>query len=154
MLLLPLIEPYRSLSIIGMCKNAGKTTVLNRILSEMQETGKTLGLTSIGRDGESVDVVTQTHKPGIYVREGTLIATAVEMLKYCDISRELSKLRVSRHRLARWCLCAPAATEMCSLQGRPSRHSLQSLQGLFFARGRCCHLWTARLAARRSAPRR
>ena len=89
MLLLPLIESYRSLSIIGMCKNAGKTTVLNSILSEMGATGKTLGLTSIGRDGESVDVVTQTHKPGIYVREGTLIATAFEMLKYCDISREI-----------------------------------------------------------------
>ena len=81
MLLLPLIESYRSLSIIGMCKNAGKTTVLNSILSEMGATGKTLGLTSIGRDGESVDVVTQTHKPGIYVRDGTLIATALEMLK-------------------------------------------------------------------------
>ena len=34
MLLLPLIERYRSLSIIGMCKNAGKTTVLNRIVEE------------------------------------------------------------------------------------------------------------------------
>lgn len=89
MLLLPLIEGYRSLSIIGMCKNAGKTTVLNRIVEEFEATGKTLGLTSIGRDGESVDVVTRTHKPGIYVREGTLIATAMEMLKYCDISREI-----------------------------------------------------------------
>ena len=36
----------------------------------------TLGLTSIGRDGESTDVVTGTEKPGIFVREGTLIATA------------------------------------------------------------------------------
>lgn len=39
----------------------------------------TLGLTSIGRDGESTDVVTGTEKPGIFVREGTLIATARDM---------------------------------------------------------------------------
>ena len=30
-----LIRPYRSVSIIGMCKNAGKTTVLNRIIRDM-----------------------------------------------------------------------------------------------------------------------
>ena len=30
-----LIRPYRSISIIGMCKNAGKTTVLNQIVREV-----------------------------------------------------------------------------------------------------------------------
>lgn len=132
MLLLPLIEPYRSLSIIGMCKNAGKTTVLNRILSEMQETGKTLGLTSIGRDGESVDVVTQTHKPGIYVREGTLIATAVEMLKYCDISREIVETTGFPTPLGEVVLVRARSDGNVQLAGPSITAQLAKLAGTFF----------------------
>ena len=135
MLLLPLIEPYRSLSIIGMCKNAGKTTVLNRILSEMQETGKTLGLTSIGRDGESVDVVTQTHKPGIYVREGTLIATEVEMLKYCDISREIVETTGFPTPLGEVVLVRARSDGNVQLAGPSITAQLAKLAGTFFSLG-------------------
>lgn len=67
------IQGVRSLSIIGMCKNAGKTTVLNKLIAELNESSVRLGLTSIGRDGESTDLVTRTAKPGIYVYEGTLV---------------------------------------------------------------------------------
>lgn len=135
MLLLPLIEPYRSLSIIGMCKNAGKTTVLNSILSEMGTTGKTLGLTSIGRDGESVDVVTQTHKPGIYVREGTLIATALEMLKYCDISREIVETTGFPTPLGEVVLVRARSDGNVQLAGPSITAQLAKLSGMFFSLG-------------------
>ena len=85
-----LIAPYASVSIIGMCKNAGKTTVLNEIIRELSAAGCVMGLTSIGRDGESKDLVTGTQKPGIYVREGTLVATAADLiLHHCDVTREI-----------------------------------------------------------------
>jgi len=85
-----LIAPYNSISIIGMCKNAGKTTVLNRLLQEAAGNGKILGLTSIGRDGEDKDLVTGTKKPGIYVAEGALVATASDLiLRSCDVTREI-----------------------------------------------------------------
>jgi molybdopterin-guanine dinucleotide biosynthesis protein len=88
--ILELIEPYRSVSIIGMCKNAGKTTVLNEIIRHYSGSTQTLALTSIGRDGESKDLVTGTKKPGIYVSEGTLIATASDLLlRHCDVTREI-----------------------------------------------------------------
>ena len=135
MLLLSLIEPYRSLSIIGMCKNAGKTTVLNSILSEMGTTGKTLGLTSIGRDGESVDVVTQTHKPGIYVREGTLIATALEMLKYCDISREIVETTGFPTPLGEVVLVRARSDGNVQLAGPSITAQLAKLSGMFFSLG-------------------
>lgn len=80
---------YRSLSIIGMCKNAGKTTALNRMIAEYDRQGVVLGLTSIGRDGESRDVVTTTPKPRIYIRRGTLFATAAGLLPLCDMTREV-----------------------------------------------------------------
>ena len=85
-----LIRPYRSISIIGMCKNAGKTTVLNQIIKEVNGSGRVLALTSIGRDGEDKDLVTGTKKPGIHVEEGTLVATASDLiLRHCDVTREI-----------------------------------------------------------------
>ena len=83
--LLQRLHSVRTMSIVGMCKNAGKTTMLNWLLEQGRLQG-TLGLTSIGRDGESTDVVTGTEKPGIFVREGTLIATAQDMLRLGDIT--------------------------------------------------------------------
>jgi len=87
--LVDLITPYNSISIIGMSKNAGKTTALNKILSECNERGIKIGLTSIGRDGEDIDIVTGTGKPKIFVTKGTLIATAADLLKKSDITKEI-----------------------------------------------------------------
>lgn len=85
-----MIEKYDSVSIIGMNKNVGKTTTLNHILREAR--GRiSLGLTSIGRDGEELDRVTATEKPKIYIEEGTLIATAKQCLLNSDITKEILK---------------------------------------------------------------
>ena len=88
-MLYSLIQGIRTLSVIGMCKNAGKTTVLNSLISECEQRGEVLGLTSIGRDGERSDLVTNTKKPEIFVRGGALIATAEELLALGDISMEI-----------------------------------------------------------------
>lgn len=85
--LLQELHSVKTMSIVGMCKNAGKTTALNWILSH--EGAGVLGLTSIGRDGESTDVVTGTEKPGIFIRRGTMIATAKDMLRLGDITMEV-----------------------------------------------------------------
>ncbi len=78
----------RSVSIIGMGKNVGKTTVLNYLINKTK--GKiALGLTSIGRDGETEDIVTSTSKPKIYVYEGTVIGTAKNLLMRSCITYEV-----------------------------------------------------------------
>lgn len=82
------LHQVKTMSIVGMCKNAGKTTVLNWFLSHSPK-DHVLGLTSIGRDGESTDVVTGTEKPSIFVPEGTLIATAKDMLRLGDVTKEI-----------------------------------------------------------------
>lgn len=82
------IRDYKSVALAGLCKNAGKTTVLNQILCEAPQT-EILALSSIGRDGEAQDIVTGTKKPDIFVRQGTLLATASDLLLHCDISREI-----------------------------------------------------------------
>jgi hypothetical protein len=81
------VNQFSCIAITGMAKNTGKTSVLNRILSE--ETSKIRAITSIGYDGESSDQVTGTEKPEIYVRKGSLIATADGLLPFCDFTKEL-----------------------------------------------------------------
>ena len=83
------LEPYTSVSIIGMAKNVGKTTTLNYLIDCACRSKTRLALTSIGRDGESTDVVTGTQKPRIFVQKGTLIATAEALLGFCDITKEI-----------------------------------------------------------------
>lgn len=75
-----IIEEYKRIAIVGTFKNAGKTVALNEFINAAANDGKTLGVTSIGRDGERKDLVTDTEKPPIYVPEGTLIATAENCL--------------------------------------------------------------------------
>ncbi|QVK21076.1 hypothetical protein KHQ82_01725 [Mycoplasmatota bacterium] len=69
----------KTLSIIGMQKNVGKTTVLNHILKELSD--KKIGLTSIGRDGEKEDSVYFVSKPRVYLKKGTIVATTSEAIK-------------------------------------------------------------------------
>lgn len=66
---------HSSLSIVGLAKNTGKTVTLNHILSQIPAT-TTVAVTSIGIDGEGLDQVTQTAKPEILLRPGTLFSTS------------------------------------------------------------------------------
>lgn len=90
-MLIDKIGHLRSLAIIGMDKNAGKTTVLNHLIQEAKAVGfaPTLALTSIGRDGEEKDLVTSSVKPRIYIYPGTLVATTRDLLKACDLTKEI-----------------------------------------------------------------
>lgn len=62
----------RSLAVIGLVKNAGKTTVVNALMANCAQR---FGLTSLGLDGEKVDHLTGLAKPRIAPPPGTLVAT-------------------------------------------------------------------------------
>lgn len=85
---------HRIVSVIGMSKNSGKTVTLGYLIEEAFESGRILGLTSIGRDGETTDIVTASDKPRIYVYSGTLIATAEMLFSLCEAKLEV--LEVTR----------------------------------------------------------
>ena len=70
------IYKHRSLSIVGLEKNTGKTVCLNYILKRLHEEGRRVAVTSIGVDGEQTDSVYATAKPEITLFEGTLFATS------------------------------------------------------------------------------
>lgn len=83
------ILKYRSVSIVGLAKNAGKTECLNYIIKRLPLDYFTVAVTSIGIDGETTDQVTGTAKPEITVREGMFFATSE---KHFRQKRPLSEL--------------------------------------------------------------
>jgi hypothetical protein len=62
----------KTLAVIGLAKNAGKTTVVNALMTDDRYP---FGLTSLGLDGELVDHLTGLAKPRISPPAGTLLAT-------------------------------------------------------------------------------
>jgi hypothetical protein len=62
----------RSLAVVGLVKNAGKTTVVNALMANCPHL---FGLTSLGLDGERIDHLTGFAKPSIAPPAGTLVAT-------------------------------------------------------------------------------
>jgi len=109
--------PYDSVCVVGMAKNVGKTTTLNKLVSVFNKEKIRLGLTSIGRDGESVDLVTATEKPRIFVRAGTIIATAVELLNLCDITKEILDVTDINTSMGRACIVRALSDGFVQLGG-------------------------------------
>ncbi|MFZ5646860.1 MAG: hypothetical protein ACOY30_04480 [Bacillota bacterium] len=95
-----------TMGIAGSAKNTGKTTTTRALLEHFQGSGVTLGLTSIGYDGESVDNVTGLPKPRVYLEAGALVAVAegclpagtarVKVIDRTDIATPLGKIVCGR----------------------------------------------------------
>lgn len=88
------ILKYRSLAIIGMEKNTGKTECLNYVISGLKARETRLAITSIGIDGESTDQVTRTSKPEITLCKGMLFVTAEKHFRTKRLTAEI--LDISR----------------------------------------------------------
>ena len=84
-----LLKTHPVITVIGMAKNTGKTTTLNRLISDAGLIGIRIGILSTGRDGESTDVFTGREKPSIYAQKGTYFAAAEESLGVCEAKTQL-----------------------------------------------------------------
>lgn len=80
---------YRSVSVVGLAKNAGKTVTLNSIIRQAAEEAVVLGLSSIGYDGEKIDLLSRLAKPRIAVREGTMLTTAANTIERATAGLEI-----------------------------------------------------------------
>lgn len=131
-----MLTRHASISIIGMCKNAGKTTVLNRLIGLLaKDESRTPALTSIGRDGETVDIVTGTEKPGIWVHAGTLLATAADTLRLSDITREILSTTGMRTPMGEVVLLRALSGGFVQLAGPSTAEQLARLSGMLRASG-------------------
>jgi len=123
-----------TVAVVGVCKHAGKTTVLGRLIDDAAVAKQRLGLVSVGVDGERADVILGTPKPQIRVPSGTLFATSVQMqspgarvewLEPADISSPLGDVWIGR-----------AQSELnVVLAGVRQREHLLRVKALLYAHG-------------------
>ena len=107
-LLQKLSENYKRISIVGMAKNAGKTTALNYLIEEAMDEGLTLGVTSTGRDGEGTDVVTGTDKPRVYLDTDTIVSVPKQLYALAEAGLEILKMTEYGTALGQLMLCRVA----------------------------------------------
>ena len=70
---------YKSISFVGMDKNAGKTEALNFVIKRLNDYKKKISVTSIGIDGETLDQVTETSKPRVFLYPESLFITSEQL---------------------------------------------------------------------------
>lgn len=70
----------RSVSVIGLGKNTGKTFTFNRLIAEASQLGITLAMTTIGLDGEDRDSLLHHDKPQVLLSPGQIVVNARALL--------------------------------------------------------------------------
>jgi hypothetical protein len=89
---------YKSVSVVGMEKNTGKTECLRFLINYCASTHHAVGITSIGLDGETCDQVTGTGKPEIFLSEGDVFVTSEKHYRERKLVSEI--LDISRQNTA------------------------------------------------------
>jgi hypothetical protein len=80
----------RRLALVGLAKNTGKTEALAALLRELDDQGRCVGVTSVGRDGEERDVIdSRIEKPRVRLSTGSIVATTDGLLRASGIPHEL-----------------------------------------------------------------
>ena len=62
-----------------MDKNAGKTEALNFVIKRLNDYNRRISVTSIGIDGETLDQVTETSKPRVFLYPDSLFITSEQL---------------------------------------------------------------------------
>jgi len=121
------ILKYKSLSIVGLEKNTGKTESLNYILGRLRQKNVAVALTSIGIDGESRDQVCQTPKPEIEVYEGMIFITSEKHYHERRITSEILDVSQSYTSLGRLVTARAISSDKVLISGPPDTNGLKLL---------------------------
>ena len=122
---------YRSLSIVGLEKNTGKTECFNYILKRLPLDNMKIAVSSIGVDGESIDQVTQSVKPEIFLREGIYFTTSEKHYRGRKLLSELLDISEEETSLGRLVTAKALSAGKILLSGASSTASLKRwMEGL------------------------
>ena len=127
--LLKSILSCRSLSIVGMAKNTGKTVCLNYVLDQLRATDKVIAVTSIGLDGEKTDQVTQTEKPEVTLAVGTYFVTTEYHYRQRQLLSEICQLSEDTTSLGRLVTARVLQGGQAILAGPSSTGRIRTLIG-------------------------
>ncbi|MBQ2228561.1 MAG: hypothetical protein II427_05530, partial [Firmicutes bacterium] len=128
-------KKYKTVSIVGMAKNAGKTTALNYLLEEAYDEGLRMGVTSTGRDGETSDLVFETDKPKVYLFEDTIVTVPEQLFGLAETSLEILKRTSCRTALGQVLLCRVARSGYVQIAGPGSIMEHKKLCAQMFEQG-------------------
>ncbi len=121
----------RTVSIIGMSKNAGKTTLFNQLLQEYGEGKRVVGLVSAGVDGEKFDVWNALPKPAVLPHPGSLVATSKQAIEEAEARFEIIE-KVKDSSIGQEVLLARTLRSgAVKLIGNPSRRDLRRVLQAF-----------------------
>lgn len=126
---------YKTISIVGMAKNSGKTVALNHLIGEAFDLGLTIGILSTGRDGESVDVVTETEKPRIFVEKGTIVVTTSNLLSISDATVEIMKVTDYRTPLGNILIGKAKSSGYVQISGPQTAKDIRDISNILFELG-------------------
>lgn len=119
------ILPYKSLSIVGLEKNTGKTETLNYVLKNIKNRPKRVAITSIGIDGETVDAVTKTSKPEIMIYREMIFTTAEQYFLTKRFSAEILDISREHTILGRLVTAKAISNGKILLSGAADTHTLK-----------------------------
>jgi hypothetical protein len=135
-LLSDLIAPARRVAVVGLAKNTGKTETLGAILRELEERGRTVGVTSVGRDGEARDVIdARIEKPRVRLCAGSLVATTDALLRASAIRHELLQDTGIRTPLGRVLVARLAAEGAIEIAGPSAAQDVRAVADAMLAAG-------------------
>lgn len=123
------ISRYGSVAVAGLAKNVGKTVTLNHILREAHNLNQSIGVTSIGIDGETTDQVTRTSKPEITIYEGMYFATSETHYRQRRLISEVLDIGRRHTSLGRIVTAKALSTGKALLSGPADTASLSRLIG-------------------------
>ncbi len=98
---IPEILKHKSLAIVGLEKNTGKTECLNYILGRFEQLGIKPAITSIGVDGEKTDMVYKNSKPEIELFKGLWFATSEQHYRISNIDASITDVSQEHTALGR-----------------------------------------------------
>lgn len=115
---------FRSVSVIGMGKNTGKTFTFNQLVMEAKQLGLCVALTTIGLDGEERDSLFYHDKPKIMVSPGQIVANARSLILDSGLDYEILATTGIMTPLGEVILARALSAGQTVLAGPGTRHEL------------------------------
>ncbi len=115
---------FRSVSVIGLGKNTGKTFTFNRLLTDATQLGINLAITTIGLDGDERDSLLHHDKPQVLLSPGQIVVNARALILESDLDYEILGTTGVMTPLGEVVLARALSVGKTMLAGPGTRHEL------------------------------
>jgi hypothetical protein len=134
--LIDTVAGTQRIAFVGLAKNTGKTTALTTLIPKLHARGERLGVTSVGRDGEAVDVMNHAiRKPTLCLPAGSLVATTQVLLHASGVAHQILACTDHRTPLGRVVIAELTEEGALEVAGPSSASGIRTVCELMLAHG-------------------